>query len=141
MTALKRHLALTPDSMSKVAPKKLEESVKLTGSYFEQRLRALKSAITVFQRHPDLPAALKGPVPAAQQAVSLLPQMADGGADRMLLFAGDHLVFPLDSGVGRVVRRLGYDEAPESELPDSLEAYRRACTYFTHHAVATCSDK
>ena len=140
-TALKRNLALTPDSMSKVAPKKLEESVKLTGSYVEQRLRALKSAITVFQRHPDLPASIKGPVPEAQQALSMLPQMSDGGADRMLLFAGDHLVFPLDAGVGRVIRRLGYDDAPESELQETLDDYRRACTYLTHHAVATCTDK
>ena len=31
--ALKRNRSLTPDSMSKVAPKKLEESVKLCGSY------------------------------------------------------------------------------------------------------------
>ena len=140
-TALKRNLALTPDSMSKVAPKKLEESVKLTGSYVEQRLRALKSAITVFQRHPNLPASIKGPVREAQEALSMLPQMSDGGADRMLLFAGDHLVFPLDAGVGRVVRRLGYDEAPESELQETLDDYRRACTYLTHHAVATCTDK
>ena len=140
-TALKRNLALTPDSMQKVAPKKLEEGVKLTGSYVEQRLRALKTAIAVFQRHPNLPAAIKGPVPEAQQALSLLPQMSDGGADRMLLFAGDHLVFPLDAGVGRVVRRLGYDDGPESELPATLDGYRRACTYLTHHAAATCSDK
>jgi endonuclease III len=141
ITTLKRNLALTPDSMSKVARKKLEESVKLTGSYVEQRLRALRTAITVFQRHPDLPAAIKGPVPEAQQALSLLPQMSDGGADRMLLFAGDHLVFPLDAGVGRLVRRLGYDDAPASELPATLDAYRRACTYLTHHAAATCTEK
>ena len=141
ITTLKRNLALTPDSMSKVAKKKLEESVRLTGSYVEQRLRALRTAITVFQRHPDLPAAIKGPVPEAQQALSLLPQMSDGGADRMLLFAGDHLVFPLDAGVGRVVRRLGYDDAPVSELPATLDAYRRACTYLTHHAAATCTEK
>jgi endonuclease III len=141
VTTLKRNLALTPDAMSKVAPKKLEESVKLTGSYVEQRLRALRTGITVFQRNPDLPAVIKGPLPEAQQALSMLPQMSDGGADRMLLFAGDHLLFPLDAGVGRVVRRLGYDEAPESELPATLDDYRRACTYLTHHAVATCTEK
>ena len=139
--ALKRNLALTPDSMWKVAPKKLEESVKLTGSYVEQRLRALKTAITVFQRNPQLSATIKGPIPEAQQALALLPQMSDGGADRMLLYTGDHLVFPMDAGVGRVVRRLGYDDAPVSELSDSLDAYRHACTYLTHHAAATCTEK
>ena len=50
-------------------------------------------------------------------------------------------MFPLDGGVGRVVRRLGYDDPPESELSENLDDYRRACTYLTHHAVATCSDK
>jgi len=137
---LKRNLSLTPDSMSKVAPKKLEESVKLTGSYVEQRLRALRAGVTTFQRHPDLPATIKGPIAEAQQALAMLPQMGDGGADRMLLYAGDHLLFPLEAGVGRVVGRLGYDDAPESELPETLDAYRRACTYLTHHAVATCTD-
>jgi endonuclease-3 related protein len=141
VAALKRNLSLTPDSMSKVAPKKLDESVKLTGSYVEQRLRALKTGITVFQRNPELPATIKGPVAGAQQALAMLPQMADGGADRMLLYSGDHLVFPLEAGIGRVVRRLGYDEAPESELPATLDAYRRACTYLSHHAVATCIEK
>lgn len=139
--ALKRNRSLTPDSMEKVAPKKLQESVALTGSYVEQRLHALKTAITIFQRNPDLHARIRRSVPEAQEAVSTLPQMADGGADRMMLFAGGHLVFPADGGVGRVVRRLGYDGAPDSELPQDLDAYRRASIYLTHHAVATCTDK
>jgi len=105
--ALKRNRSLTPDSMMKVAPKKLEESVRLVGSYFEQRVRALRTGITVFQRDPELPAAIKGPVPVAQEALSTLPQMGEGGADRLLLFAGDHKVLPMDTGVWRLVRRLG----------------------------------
>lgn len=138
--ALKRNLALTPDSMSKVAPKKLEDSVRFAGSYFDQRLRALRTGITVFQRHPDLAKTLKGPVPEAQALLGQLPQMADGGADRMLLFAGGHRVFPMDAGVGRVVRRLGYEEAPTGDLPGDVDAYRRASTYLTHHSVVTCTE-
>jgi endonuclease III len=141
VAALKRSLSLTPDAMSKVAPKKLEDSVKLTGSYVEQRLRALKSGVTIFQRNPDLPAAIKGPIAEAQQALATLPQMGDGSADRMLLYAGDRLVFPLEAGVGRLIRRLGYDDAPASEVPATLDAYRRASTYLAHHAVATCTEK
>ena len=139
--ALKRNRSLTPDSMSKVAPKKLEESVKLTGSYFEQRLRALKTGITVFQRDPDLPAAIRGPVPVAQEALARLPQMGEGGADRMLLFAGGHLVLPMDAGMWRLARRLGYDDVPDAELPASAAAYRRASIYLSHHAAVTCDDK
>jgi len=139
--ALKRNRSLTPDAMSTVAPKKLEESVKLVGSYFEQRVRALRTGIRLFQRDPDLPAAIKGPVPVAQEALSTLPQMGEGGADRMLLFAGDHKVLPMDTGVWRLVRRLGYDDVPDKELPDDLDAWKRASTYLTHHAAVTCDDK
>ena len=138
--ALKRHRSLTPDAMSKVAPKTLQDSVTLAGAYFEQRLRALRAAITAFQRHPDLPSAIKGPLPSALEAVSLLPQMSDGGAERMLLFAGAHRVLPMDTGTARVVRRLGYDDAPDAELAHSLEVYRRVSTYLSHHAISTCTD-
>ncbi len=138
---LLRNRALTPDSMEKLAPKKLQESIALTGSYHDQRLRALKSAIRVFQTHPNLTAAIGRELPVAYEAIGLLPLLdSEKNADRMLLYVGGHRVFPMDEGVGRVVRRLGYDDAPESELPDSLDAYRRACTYLTHHAAATCAD-
>jgi endonuclease III len=142
LAALKRNPSLTPDSMAKVAPKKLEESVALAGSYLEQRLRALKTGIRLFQRAPGLPAAIRGPLPEAYQALSAVPQMGggEGSADRMLLFAGGHRVFPMDAGVGRVVRRLGYDEAPAGELPDTLDAFRRAVTYLAHHGAATCTE-
>ena len=139
--ALKRNLSLTPDSMSKVAPKKLEESVRLCGSYFEQRLRTLKTAITVFQRDPRIPAAIKGAVPVAQEVLSTLPQMGEGAADRMLLFVGNHRVLPMDTGVWRLARRLGYDEVPDKELPDDLDAWKRASIYLSHHAAVTCDEK
>jgi len=139
--ALKRNPSLTPDSMAKVAPKKLEESVKLAGAYFEQRLRALRTGVSVFQRHPDLPAAIKGPVPEAQEALSLLPQMNDGGADRMLLFAGGHCLLPMDAATSRVMRRLGYDATPSAELPATLDAHRRASMYLGHHALLTCTEE
>jgi endonuclease III len=139
--ALKRIPALTPDSMEKVAQKKFEDSVKMTGSYFEQRVRALRAGIRVFQRHPELSATIKGPLPAAQEAISALPHMGEGGGDRMLLFAGDHRVLPMDAGVWRLVRRLGYDDVPDSELTHSLDAYRHASMYLSHHANATCEEK
>jgi endonuclease III len=138
--ALKRHRALTPDAMSKVAPKTLEDCVKLAGAYFEQRLRALRTAIRVFQRHPDLQSAIKSPLPSAHEAVKLLPQTSEGGGDRMLLFAGAHRVLPMDTGTVRVVRRLGYEDTPDVELPHSLDVYRRVSTYLSHHAISTCTD-
>jgi len=138
--ALKRGHALTPDAMAKAAPKTVEDGVKLAGPYFEQRLRAIRTGIAVFQRTPDLPSRLSAPLPVAQEAASVLPQTHDGGAERMLLFAGTHRVLPMDAGTARVVNRLGYDGAPDAELPHSLDLYRRVSLYLSHHAIATCTD-
>jgi endonuclease-3 len=154
LEALKRARALTPDAMSRVAQKKLEESVALVGPYLEQRLRALRIGVDVFRRAPDLPAVIRGPLAAARRALKSLPQMGEGGAYRMLLFAAGHQVLPVDARVSRVARRLGYGEgqasfaktarairaAVSAELPASSDAYRRAFTYLNHHGAATCTD-
>lgn len=138
--ALKRHRALTPDAMSKLAPKKLDDSVKVAGPYAEQRQRALTTAVSVFQRHPNLSASLRSPLPVAQEAVSLLPQMAEGDADQILLFAGGHRVLPVDVGTRRVLTRLGYSDGADAELPHRLDVYRRVSSYLAHHALLTCAD-
>lgn len=152
--ALKRARALTPDALWRVAQKKLEEAVALAGPYLDQRVRALKTGVEVFRRSPDLPAVIRGPLPGARRALKGLPQMGEGGAYRMLLFAAGHPVLPVDARVSRVTRRLGYGEGPSgsakaarairgavgSELPATLEAYRRAFVYLNHHGAATCTD-
>lgn len=138
--ALKRNRALTPDAMSKVAPKTLEDSVRLAGPYAEQRLRALREGLSVFQRAPRLPESIRGPLPVAQEALTTLPQMAGGVADRMLLFAGGHRVLPADKGTVRVLHRLGYDDSPDRELPHSVDVYRRVSNYLAHHAASTCTE-
>ncbi len=152
--ALKRVRALTPDAMWRVAQKKLEETVALAGPYLEQRLRALRTGVDVFRRAPDLPAMIRGPLPGARRALKGLPQMGEGGAYRMLLFAAGHPVLPVDARVSRVARRLGYGEAQADfaktarairaavsvELPPAVDAYRRAFIYLNHHGAATCTD-
>ncbi len=134
--ALKRHRALTPDAMAKVAPKSVEDSVRLAGPYFDQRLRALRAAIAVFQRHPDLASRINGPEPAAREAVALLPQVGDGAGDRMLLFAGTHAAFPADAETRRVLGRLELDVDPSGDA----ELCRYATIYVSHHARSTCTD-
>lgn len=154
MGALKRHRALTPDAMWKVAQKKLEDSVRLAGPYLEQRVNALRTGVDIFRRAPRLPAVIRGPLPAARRALKGLPQMGEAGAYRMLLFAAGHQVLPVDARVSRVACRLGYGQkqaafsktarsvrdAVASELPRTLDAYRRAYIYFDHHGAATCSE-
>jgi endonuclease-3 len=154
LAALKRIPALTPDSMWRAAQKKLEESLKLAGPYGEQRLRALRAGVDIFRRAPNLPKVIRGPVTGARRALKGLPQMGEGGAYRMLLFAADHAVMPVDARVSRVARRLGYGEAKSDfaktartvreavsrELPPSIDAYRRAFLYLSHHGSATCTE-
>jgi len=152
--ALKRIRALTPDAMWRAPQKKLAESVSLTGPYLENRLRALRIGVDLFRRSPTLPVIIKGPLPAARRALKPLPQLGETGAHRMLLFAADHPILPIDARLNRVGQRLGYG-APDDdfrkssrsvqaaltkELPSSAAAYKRAFLYLSHHGAATCTD-
>jgi endonuclease III len=154
LAALKRIRALTPDAMWRAPQKKLEESVKLAGPYSENRLQALRTGVDVFRRSPKLPAIIRGPLLAARRALKPLPQLGEAGAHRMLLFAADHAVLPADARVTRVGKRLGYgdsyaefrkqsrsvQEALARELAPSVEAFRRAFLYLSHHGGATCTE-
>jgi len=154
LAALKRIRALTPDAMWRAPQKKLEETVTLAGPYAEQRLRALRTGVDVFRRSPTLPAVIRGPLAAARRALKPLPQLGETGAHRMLLFAADHAILPVDARVCRVGRRLGYGEpfdgfrrqarsvqdAMHRELAPDVATYRRAFLYLSHHGAATCTE-
>lgn len=154
LAALKRIPALTPDSMWRAPQKKLEQSVTLAGPYLENRLRALRTGVEIFRRSPALPATIRGPLAAARRALKPLPQLGETGAHRMLLFAAGQVILPVDARVSRVGRRLGYGEAAGDfkrqarsvqealtrELPASVDDYRRAFLYLSHHGGATCTE-
>jgi endonuclease-3 len=155
MAALKKIPALTPDAMWRAPQKKLEAAIKLAGPYTEQRLEALRTGIELFRRHRDLPKIIRGPLLGARKALKDLPQMGEGGAYRMLLFAADHPALPVDARLRRVAQRLGYGESLKNftkearsiraaiafELPESVDAYRRAYLYLSHHGAATCTER
>jgi endonuclease-3 len=154
IAALKRIRALTPDAMWRAPHAKLEASVRVAGPYVEQRVTALRKGVDVFRRSPDLPATIHGPVAAALKALKPLPQMGEGGAYRMLLFAADHAVLPVDARVSRTAKRLGYGEqvtdfkrtarsirqALAAELPATPAAYQQAYLYLSHHGANTCTE-
>jgi endonuclease-3 len=154
LAALKRIPALTPDAMWKVPRAKLEAAVTLAGPYAEQRLRALGTGVDLFRRSPGLPATIRGPLAAARRALKPLPQLGEAGAHRMLLFAADHPVLPVDARVNRVGRRLGYgtpsdqfrrsarsvQRALTAELAPNADRFRRVFLYLSHHGAATCTE-
>ena len=154
LAALKRIRALTPDSMWRAPKKKLEESVALVGPYQEQRLEALRTGADLFRRSPHLPAIIRGPLAAARRALKPLPQLGEAGAHRMLLFAADHPILPVDARINRVGLRLGYGDpggdfrktsrsvqgALTRELSPDADTFRRAFLYLSHHGGATCTE-
>jgi endonuclease III len=154
LAALKRIPALTPDSMWRAPQKKLQDAVGLAGPYAENRLRALRTGVDLFRRSPSLSATVRGPLPTARRALKGLPQMGEGGAHRMLLFAANHPILPVDARVARTATRLGFGaaqkdfaktarsvrEALAPELGGSLDAYRRTFLYLSHHGGATCTE-
>ena len=126
----------------------------IAGSYAENRLQSLRSGSDLFRRSRNLPAVIRGPLLAARRARKPLPQLGETGAHRMLLFAADHAILPVDARVSRVGRRLGYGDAAgdfkkqarsvqhalTSQLPGSADAFRRAFLYMSHHGGATCTE-
>ena len=154
LAAMKRIPALTPDAMWRAPRKRLEEAVARAGPYVENRLRALKAGSDRFRRMADLPALIRGPIAPARRALKGLPQMGEGGAYRMLLFAGNHPLLPVDARVSRVARRLGFGEeqgdfaktarsireAVADHLPASAGDYCRAFVYLSHHGASTCTE-
>jgi endonuclease III len=155
MAALKKVPALTPDAMWRAPQKKLEEAVAKAGPYTDQRLLGLRKGIDHFRRAPDLAKTIRGPLKSAMKALKGLPQMGDAGGYRMLLFAADHPVLPVDARLSRAARRLGYGggehkswsalarsirEAVAHDLPAETAAYRTAFLYLSHHGAATCTE-
>jgi endonuclease-3 len=154
LAALKRIPALTPDAMWRAPQKKLQESVALAGAYAEQRLHALRRGVDIFRRTPQLPALIRGPLPAARRALKPLPQLGETGAHRMLLFAANQPILPVDARISRVARRLGYGERGDDfrrqarsvqaalvrELTRSADAFQRAFVYLSHHGASTCTE-
>ena len=154
LAALRRIRVLTPDAMWRAPQKKLEQAVAQAGPYLENRLTALRTGVDLFRRSPALPKILAGPLAAARRALKPFPQLGEAGAHRMLLFAADHPILPVDARLNRVGRRLGYgqsatdfkkqarsvQEAMSAELPASADAYRQAFLYLSHHGAATCTE-
>lgn len=154
MAALRRIPALTPDSVWKAVPKKLETAVMMAGPYHDERIRALRAGADFFRRHPGIAERLAGPFVTARRAVRAFPQLGLAGAQRMLLFAAGHPVIPGDAHLTRVAVRLGCCEvtpnvrlqirrmrrALASCTEPTAEVRSRAVVYLSHHGQATCLE-
>jgi len=155
LAQLERRKLLRPAAMARAPRATLDPIVAAAGPYAERRLMALRRAVDVFRERSDISTVVKGPMPAALKALKRLTAMGgDAGAYRMLLFAGDHPVLPVNAGVERTARRLGYGssgndfkqaaksvrDAVVLELPETAAVYRAAYVYLAHHGVTICKQ-
>ncbi len=77
----------------------------------------------------EFPAGLRGlrslPLEAARKALQKFPSIGEPAAEKILLFAGTHAVFSMDSNVLRVLLRLGYG-AEQKSYAASYRSVREA---------------
>jgi endonuclease III len=153
--ALKKIPALTPDAMHRAPPAKIATAVALAGPYRERRLEALMTGIDRFRRTRDLPRTLRGPLRAARRALRPIPALGTSGAWRLLLFAANRPVLPVETKVERVASRIGYGSESADprlrartirkklagELQGDLETIRRTVLYLSHHGSVTCLER
>lgn len=161
--ALRRIPALTPEALARLPQAKMEEAVGRAGPLKDERIRALRAAADVFRRRPGIAGELTASLKTAFRAATAIPHLGRASALRLLLFAGNHPVIPLDEHALRVARRLGYhaptagrpredaDPPPRRLLRDTrrvltaaasgdVARLRGAALYLTHHGLASCTE-
>jgi endonuclease III len=153
--SLQRTIGVEPDRLLAANPGKLALALKPGGMVPELRAMRMKEIAERVQREfgGDLLAALKGlPIPRARTALKKFPNIADPGADRILLFAGISPVAAVPSNCPQVLVRIRkgrerenygvtYKEAQElltAAAPAKFEARMRAYLLLKAHGQAIC---
>ena len=154
LAAMRRFRMLTPDSVTRAPRARLEAAVARAGGSIELRIEALVAGAALFRRHRQMAISRGGSPFAALRAFRRLPKLDAASAHRMLLFAAERPLLPVDQRVHRVAVRLGYGvgafdrrsarsvrQALSTRLVQDLEAFRRAFVYLEHHGAATCTER
>ena len=154
LAAMRRSRMLTPDSVTRAPRARLEAAVARAGGSIELRIDALVAGAAEFRRHRQLATSRSGSPFAALRAFRRLPKLDAAAAHRMLLFAAEQPVLPVDQRVHRAAVRLGYGagafdrgaarsvrQALTTRLGQDLEAFRRTFVYLEHHGAATCTER
>ena len=152
--ALNRQIGVHPEQLLAASPAKLAAALKPGGMVPELRAIRLKeiAARVKGEFGGDLGAALGGPIAQVRKTLKKFPNIADPGADRILLFAGIAAVAAVPSNCPHVLVRIRrgperenygvtYREAQqaiESEIPENLDARARAYLLLKQHGQEVC---
>jgi endonuclease III len=152
--ALQRTVGVTPEKILAATDAKLAAALKAGGMVPELRAQRLRQIAERVLREfgGDLTSALAGPVDAARKILKKFPNIADAGADRILLFAGLSPVAAVPSNCPQVLVRIQlglerenysvtYREAQrliEAEVKPAIEARQRAYLLLKRQGQEIC---
>lgn len=152
--ALKREVGIEPRSILAATQAKLADALKAGGMVPELRaMRLQQIAQRVMNEFGgDLRAGLTGPLAGVRKALKKFPNIADPGADRILLFGDLHPVAAIPSNCPQVLVRIqlglerenygvNYREAQkliEEEISEQFHARKRAYLLLKQHGQMIC---
>jgi endonuclease III len=152
--SLNREIGVEPQQLLAVTPAKLAGALKPGGMVPELRAMRLKeiAARIKDQCLGDLRAALVGPITEARKLLKKFPNIADPGADRILLFAEiaplsavpsncPHVLVRIQHGQERENYGVTYREAQqaiEAEIAAKFDALQRAYLLLKRHGQELC---
>jgi endonuclease III len=152
--ALTKSIGTTPEKLLATSPEKLAAALKAGGMVPELRALRLKEIAMRVKDYlnGDLLTAISGPLDQARKELRKFPNIADRGADRILLFGHISPVAAVPSNCPHVLVRIllgrerenysvTYREAQEAiatQTPATFEARTRAYLLLKQHGQATC---
>ena len=152
--ALTKAVGIEPRQLLRASPAVLAGALKAGGMVPELRAMRLKEIAERVEQEfgGDLMGALKGPVPEVRKLLKKFPNIADPGADRILLFAGIAPVAAIPSNCPHVLVRIrkgrerehygvNYREAQqaiEAEVAPKADLRARAYLLLKVHGQTLC---
>ncbi len=152
--ALTKSIGTTPEKLLATSPEKLAAALKAGGMVPELRALRLKEIAMRVKDYlnGDLLTAISGPLDQARKELKKFPNIADPGADRILLFGHIAPLAAVPSNCPDVLVRIllgrerenysvTYREAQEAiatQTPGTFEARTRAYLLLKQHGQAKC---
>lgn len=153
-TSLEKEVGVEPRQLLAASPARLAEALRPGGMVPELRAMRLKQVAARVQDEygGDLRAALVGPIAQVRKALKRFPNIADPGADRILLFGElapvaavpsncPHVLVRIQRGQERENYGVTYREAQqaiEAEIPAKFDARTRAYLLLKRHGQEIC---
>jgi endonuclease III len=152
--SLNREVGVEPRQLLTASTPKIASALKPGGMVPELRAMRLREIAARVQDEfgGDLRAALIGPIAQVRRLLKSFPNIADPGADRILLFAGlmpvaavpsncPHVLVRIQRGRERENYGVTYPQAQqaiEAEIPETYDARTRAYLLLTRHGQELC---